>query len=122
VALVAIIVAVAVHFLGAGSSSSTSASSRGSAVPVAVFNATSTPDAARELAARLKAYRIRLGAVGNINASLGSGVYVFYPPGAEARARKVAAMITNPSPTVAPIQPQVQTAVGKRDQIVVIFD
>jgi hypothetical protein len=122
VALVAIIVAVAVHFLGAGPSSSTSASSRGSAVPVAVFNARSTPDAAHELAARLKGYRFRLGTVGNISASLGSGVYVFYPPGAQARARRIAQLVPNLSPTVAPIQPQVQNVVGKRDEIVVIFD
>jgi polyisoprenyl-teichoic acid--peptidoglycan teichoic acid transferase len=121
-ALVAIIAFAAVHFLSADLSSSPSASSRSSAVPVAVFNATGTPDAAHELAATLKAYRIRLGEVGNINASLGSGVYVFYPPGAQARARRVARLIPNLSPTVAPIQPQVQNAVGKRNEIVVIFD
>jgi hypothetical protein len=89
---------------------------------VAVFNATGNVTAAHSLVATLKADRIHLGAVGNINASLGSGVYVFYPPGTQARARRVAGLIANLSPTVAPIQPQVQNAVGGRNEIVVIFD
>jgi LCP family protein required for cell wall assembly len=91
-------------------------------IPVAVFNATSTPGAAHGIADQLKAARVQLGEVGNINASLGVGVYVFYPPGARTQARRVAHLISRLSPTVAPIQPQVQSAVGKRNQIVVIFD
>jgi hypothetical protein len=47
---------------------------------------------------------------------------VFYPPGAEKRARRVAQLISDLSPTVAPIQPQVQNAVGRHNEIVVIFD
>jgi hypothetical protein len=91
-------------------------------VPVAVFNATGTRGAAHKLAATLKADRIRLSQVGNINASLGGGVYVLYPSGAEAQARRIARLIPSLSPTVAPIQPQVQNAVGRRNEIVVIFD
>jgi LCP family protein required for cell wall assembly len=120
VAIVAVIALALAHFLGPSLSSKPSP--RRSPVPVAVFNATNTPGAAGRFAAMLRADRIRLGAVGKINASLGSGVYVFYPPGAEARARRVARLIPNLSPTVAPIQPQVQTAVGGRNEIVVIFD
>jgi polyisoprenyl-teichoic acid--peptidoglycan teichoic acid transferase len=120
VPVVAIAVVLAVHFLGAGGSSSPSSS--GSSVPVAVFNATGTPGAARRLADALKADRVHLSQVGNINASLGSGVYVFYPPGAQAQARRVARLIPNLSPTIAPIQPQVQSAVGRHNEIVVIFD
>jgi polyisoprenyl-teichoic acid--peptidoglycan teichoic acid transferase len=120
VPVVALAVVLAVHFLGAGGSSSPSSS--GSSVPVAVFNATSTPGAARRLADALKADRMHLSQVGNINASLGSGVYVFYPPGAQAQARRVARLIPNLSPTIAPIQPQVQSAVGRHNEIVVIFD
>jgi hypothetical protein len=89
---------------------------------VAVYNATGTPGAAHRLADTLKADRIHLSDVGNINASLGSGVYVLYPPGARTQARRIAQLIPNLSPTIAPIQPQVQSAVGKRDEIVVIFD
>src|SRR5262249_10207830 len=122
VAMAAVLAAAAAYFLSGGPSSSSPASSRGAAVPVAVFNATGNADAAHSLVATLKADRIHLGAVGNINASLGSGVYVFYPPGAQARARRVAGVIANLSPTVAPIQPQVQNAVGGRNEIVVIFD
>jgi hypothetical protein len=119
VPIVAIIAFVAIDLLG---SSHSSKSRPGSAVPVAVFNATNTPAPAQRFAEKLRADRIRLGAVGNINASLGSGVYVFYPPGAEKRARRVAQLIPNLSPTVAPIQPQVQNAVGRHNEIVVIFD
>ncbi|MCW3069872.1 MAG: LytR family transcriptional regulator [Solirubrobacterales bacterium] len=91
-------------------------------VPVAVFNATGTPGAAQSLAIMLKADRIRLSQVGNINASLGKGVYVLYPAGALQQAKRIAQLIPNLSPTVAPIQPQVQNAVGRHDEIVVIFD
>jgi polyisoprenyl-teichoic acid--peptidoglycan teichoic acid transferase len=120
VPIVAILVVVAVHFLDTvGSSPSTPA---GSSVPVAIFNATGSPGAAHRLADTLRADRIHLSQVGNINASLGSGVYVLYPPGAQAEARRVARAIPNLSPTIAPIQPQVQSAVGRHNEIVVIFD
>jgi hypothetical protein len=89
---------------------------------VAVFNATSSPAAAHRLADSLRAKRFHLSEVGNINASLGSGVYVLYPTGALAEARRVARAMPNLSPTIAPIQPQVQNAVGKHNEIVVIFD
>jgi hypothetical protein len=123
VAIAALLAAAAAFLLSSGLSSSPS-SRRRAAVPVAVFNATGNVSAAHSLVATLKADRIHLGAVGNINANLGSGVYVFYPPGAQARARarRVAGLIANLSPTVAPIQPQVQNAVGGRNEIVVIFD
>jgi LCP family protein required for cell wall assembly len=111
---------LAVHFLGG--KGSTASQRPGSSVPVAVFNATGRPGAARHLADTLRAERIQLSQVGNINASLGHGVYVLYPPGTQARARQVAGLISSLSPTIAPIQPQVQTAIGRRDEIVVIFD
>jgi polyisoprenyl-teichoic acid--peptidoglycan teichoic acid transferase len=91
-------------------------------IPVAVFNATSTAGAAHGIADQLKAARVKLGDVGNINAGLSAGVYVFYPPGAQTQARRIAHLISRLSPTVAPIQPQVQNAVGNRNEIVVIFD
>jgi LCP family protein required for cell wall assembly len=94
----------------------------GSSVPVAVFNATSTPGDAHRIADELKADRIHLGQIGNINANLGSGVYVLYPPGAQAQARRIARLMPNLSPTVEPIQPRVQNAAGQHDEIVIIFD
>ncbi|MGA2319858.1 MAG: LCP family protein [Solirubrobacteraceae bacterium] len=120
VPVLAVLVVLAVHFLGPGRSSPSKP--RNVPVPVAVFNATSTPGAAHRLADTLKADRIQLGEVGNINANLGAGVYVLYPRGAEAQARTVARLIGSLSPTIAPIQPQVQSAVGRHDEIVVIFD
>ena len=70
----------------------------------------------------MKADHVRLSDIGNINASLGSGVYVLYPPNAQAQAQRIARLIPNLTPTVAPIQPQVENVVGKRNEIVVIFD
>jgi hypothetical protein len=88
---------------------------------VAVFNATSTPGAAHGIADRLRAGRVRPGEIGDINADLGSGVYVLYPSGAQAEARRVARLIPAPTPTVAPLQPQVQNTIGKHKEIVVIY-
>jgi polyisoprenyl-teichoic acid--peptidoglycan teichoic acid transferase len=92
-------------------------------VRVAVFNATGTPGAAHRVAATLAANHLRIGKIGQIrNASLARGAYVLYPPGAERQARQVARLIPSLSPTVTPIQPQVQNTVGARDEIVVVLD
>jgi LCP family protein required for cell wall assembly len=119
VPVAAALVLAAVLLLGSGGSST---QAQGAPVPVAVFNATGTQGAARQLADSLRAEHIALSQVGNINASLGHGVYVLYPPGAQAQARHVASLIPSLSPTIAPIQPQVQTAIGRHNEIVVIFD
>ena len=89
---------------------------------MAVFNASSTPGEAHRIADELKADRIHLGQIGNINANLGSGIYVLYPPGAQAQARRIARLMPNLSPTVEPIQPRVRNAAGQHDEIVIIFD
>jgi hypothetical protein len=47
---------------------------------------------------------------------------VLYPPGSKAQAERVARLIANLSPTVSPIQPQLQTTVGQRNEIVVLLD
>jgi len=92
-------------------------------VPVAVFNATSAPGVAHSVAATLQAGHVRLGKVGDIkNAGLGHGAYVLYPPGTETQARAVAQLIGGLSPTVTPIQPQVENAVNVRRQIVIVLD
>ena len=120
VSALVILVVLAVHFLIPDLSFSSTP--KGSSVPVAVFNATSTAGAAHRLADTLKADRIPLGKVGNVTANLGSGVYVLYPPGAQAQARRVARLIPDFSPTIEPILPHVQSAVGKHNEIVVVFD
>ncbi|HMD52231.1 MAG TPA: LytR C-terminal domain-containing protein, partial [Solirubrobacteraceae bacterium] len=107
---------------GGGGSASHGSPAPAASVPVAVFNATSTPGAAHRLADTLRADQIQLAQIGNINASLGHGVYVLYPPGAATQAQRVARLIPSLSPTVAPIQPQVQSTIGRHDEIVVIFD
>jgi polyisoprenyl-teichoic acid--peptidoglycan teichoic acid transferase len=120
VPIMGILLALAFRFLPAELSSSSARG--GSSVPVAVFNASGTPGEAHRIADTLKADRVRLGEIGNINASLGHGVYVLYPPGVQTQARAVARLIPSFSPTIAPIQPQVQNAVGQHNEIVVIFD
>jgi len=111
---------LAVHFLrGERLPSSTQS---GASVPVAVFNASSSPGEAHRIADELKADRVHLGQIGNINASVGAGVYVLYPPGAKSQAVGVARLIANLSPKVEPLQAHVQNAVGQHDEIVVLFD
>jgi polyisoprenyl-teichoic acid--peptidoglycan teichoic acid transferase len=119
VAIVGILIALGVHLLHARSLSSTPADSP---VPVAVFNATSSPGAARRIADTLRAGHIHVGAIGNINASLGHGAYVLYPSGAQAQAQRVARLLSGLSPTVTPIQPQVENVVGRHNEIVVVLD
>jgi hypothetical protein len=118
--LLAIAVVAGARQLGSGSSSP---APEGVPVPVAVFNATSAPGASHAIVATLRANHVRLGRVASIkNASLGRGAYVLYPPGSEHQARAVARLIGNLSPTVAAIEPQVENAVGRRGQIVILLD
>jgi polyisoprenyl-teichoic acid--peptidoglycan teichoic acid transferase len=120
VALLAILVLAGVRVLGSGSSSS---SPGAGPVPIAVFNATSMPGAAQAIAVTLKANHQRVGKIGNIkNARLAQGAYVLYPPGAKRQANEVASLIGRFSPTVTPIQPQLQTTLGRHDEIVVLLD
>jgi hypothetical protein len=90
-------------------------------VPVAVYNATSTVGEAHRIAAKLRADKVHLGRVGNIQASIPTGVYVFYPPGTEAQARDVARKIPDLSPLIRPLPAQIEGAVGQQQEIVVIF-
>ncbi len=123
VPIAGILTILAVHFhAGVLSTSAPSGAVVPAAVPVAVFNASSTPGEAHRIAGELRADRVHLGQIGNIDAKLRGGVYVLYPPGAEAQARSIGGLIRNLSPAVEPIQPQIQSAVGQHDEIVVIFD
>jgi polyisoprenyl-teichoic acid--peptidoglycan teichoic acid transferase len=90
-------------------------------VPVAVYNATSTAGEAHRIAAELRDDRVHLQRIGNIQADLPTGVFVFYPPGAEAQARDVAGKIPNLSPLLRPLPAQIEGAVGQHQEIVVIF-
>jgi polyisoprenyl-teichoic acid--peptidoglycan teichoic acid transferase len=90
--------------------------------PVAVLNATSTPDAAHRIASTLTAGRVRVGEVGDIDASLSPGTHVLYPSGAEQEAKRVARLLPGPPATVEPMQPQVQHAVGDHREVVVVLD
>ena len=123
VPVAAVLIALGFQLLHSGSSSPSSPSTPAvSTFPVAVFNATSTPGAAHRIAARLTAGRVHVGGVGNLSTSLSPGTHVLYPPGAEKEAQRVARLLPGPSPTVGPIQPQVQRAVGRHDEIVVVLD
>ena len=124
----AIAVALAAPLAGAAvaavllTSAGSSSSARGG-IPIAVFNATAKRGAAHAVAAKLRAGHLHVSKLGPIkDASLSKGAYVLYPPGAQRQARQVAGLISNLSPTVAAIQPAVQSAVGGRNEIVVVLD
>ncbi len=110
------------HLFGADLSSSTPTTTSSGPVPVAVFNATKTPGEAHRIAAELNADHIHLQQIGNIKVHLGGGVYVLYPPGAEAQARHLARLIPNLAPRVELVKGAVARAAGGHNEIVVIFD
>jgi LCP family protein required for cell wall assembly len=111
-------VAVAVLLMSPGSSSPAR-----EGIPIAVFNATAKRGAAHAVAAKLRTRHLHVSKIGPIkDASLSKGAYVLYPPGAQRQARQVAGLIASLSPTVAAIQPAVQSAVGGRNEIVVVLD
>ena len=118
--LVAGAAAFAASALLAGGGGSREAST--AQLPVVVFNATPTPGAAHRIAEQLGASHVRVARVGDINASLGHGTFVLYPPSAQRQARALARLLASPAPTVEPIQPQVQEAIGHLHEIVVVFD
>ncbi len=117
--VVTLIVAGAVYEIRSPSSSSRPG---GYAIPVAIFNASSSPDAAHRVADTLNGDHVRLGTVGNIHSNLGPGAFVLYPPSAQREAQQVARLLPMVSPRVTPIQPQVQSAIGRQDEIVVLLD
>ena len=119
-ALVAILAAVGIYALRSSSPSSQGTS--GYSIPVAVFNASTSPGAAHRISGRLERDRVRIGEVGSIHTNLGPGTYVLYPPRAQAEARRVADLIPSMSPTVTPIQPQVQSVIGRENEIVIVLD
>jgi polyisoprenyl-teichoic acid--peptidoglycan teichoic acid transferase len=120
VAVVGLLAVLALHFLDADSSASSAPA--GVSVPVAVFNATSTPGEAHRIADQFRAGRIQLGRIGNINANLGRGVHVLYPPGDQSQARRLARVIRNLSPSLEPLRARIQNAVHVHNEIVVIFE
>ncbi len=91
-------------------------------VDVAVFNASSVPGTAHKIAQTLSAAHEHVAHVGNIGASLGPGTFIFYPPGAQAQGQRVAQLLSDRAPVLEPIQPQVQSAVGHHNEIVVVVD
>jgi len=118
-----LVAAVAAGAYVASRPSSPSASERsGYGLPVSVFNASGSPGAAHRVAGVLRAGRVPVGEVGNINSKLGPGAFVLYPPGARAEAGRVARLLSGRPATVTPIQPQVQSAIGRSQEIVVVLD
>jgi hypothetical protein len=88
-----------------------------------VYNATSTTGTASKIAATLRANHVHVARLGDIkNANLGHGAYVLYPPGTAAQARSLAQLIPSLTPTVTPIQPQLQSTVGRHGEIVIVLD
>jgi LCP family protein required for cell wall assembly len=91
-------------------------------LPVSVFNATSRRGEAHRIASALHTQGVRVTHVGDINSTLGPGAFVLYPPGAREQATRVAHLLPGVSATVTPIQPQVQSAIGRAQELVVVLD
>jgi polyisoprenyl-teichoic acid--peptidoglycan teichoic acid transferase len=92
-------------------------------VPVSVYNATANASAARTVAHSLRVHRVHVAHVGAIkSANLGPGAFVLYPPGAGRQARALAHLMPGLAPTVTAIQPQLQSALGRHGEIVIVLD
>jgi LCP family protein required for cell wall assembly len=92
-------------------------------VPVSVYNATANASAARTVAHTLRVNHVHVSRVGAIkSANLGPGAFVLYPPGAQRQARTLAHLIPGVTPTVAAIQPQLQSTLGRHGEIVIVLD
>ena len=122
VAVLAVLAAARLRVFESGASTPPATHPAPPTLRVAVFNATNVPGQAHRVAGELARDRVHVAQIGNINASIGRGVYVLYPPGARAQAQHVSRLLAEMSPTVTPIQPQVQSAVGESHEIVVVLD
>jgi LytR cell envelope-related transcriptional attenuator len=116
---IAIAIGLGVYLLRSQAAAHTPSS--GSSMPVAIFNATGSPGAAHRIAATLKANHEAVADVGDINASLGHGLFVLYPSNARGQAVRLARSLSSLRPTVTPIPPQVQSVIGNRREIVVVI-
>jgi LCP family protein required for cell wall assembly len=90
-------------------------------VPVAVLNATSTPGAAGQLAAQLRARRVSIAQVGNVTETRPPGLEVLYAPGQRAQAMRVARLLSNRAATIGPIDPVNAAAAGTTARVVVVI-
>ncbi|HEX4010658.1 MAG TPA: LCP family protein [Solirubrobacteraceae bacterium] len=91
-------------------------------VPVAVLNATQTPDAAGRLAQSLRADGASVSSVGNVTAAGSSGLLVFYAPGEQSQAARVARLLPARAVPMAPISSAVAAAAGSAARVVVVIE
>jgi hypothetical protein len=107
-----------------GSARHVASSSTASAVPVvpiAVLNASSTQGAARDLARVLAAKGVKVATVGNLTESRPAGLWILYAQGERTEASRLARMLANRAPTIGPIDPTAQAAVGSTAKIAVVI-
>lgn len=117
VALIAgVLIVVLMHGTGSGGPAV-----KARTVAVSVYSATPSQNA-REAATRLRAAHVHVGAIGNIDASLGHGAFVLYPSGTKAEAERVASLLPGGTAEVQPIQPQLQDLTGRHNDIFVVLD
>jgi hypothetical protein len=90
-------------------------------VPVAVLNATATSGAAGRLAQQLRSRGVKIAAVGNLTESRGSGMWIFYAPGARTQAARLAHLLAAQAPRIAPIDRAAQAAAGTATRIVAVI-
>jgi hypothetical protein len=77
-----------------------------------VLNASPTPGAAHKLALQLRSKGVKVAAARNLVESRPPGSSILYAPGARPQAVRLARLLTNLAPTIAPIDPTAQAAAG----------
>lgn len=90
-------------------------------VPVVVLNATPVNEAAHKLSVTLQSDGVKVAGVGNVPGPRPSGVQILYAPSAHVQAERLAAVLADRSPTLAPLDPAAAAAAGNNPQVVVVI-
>jgi hypothetical protein len=90
-------------------------------VPVVVLNATAVNQAAHKLSTVLTAKGIKVAGVGNVAGPRPSGLQILYAPADHVQAERLARVLANRSPAVAPLDPAAAAAAGNNPQLVVVI-
>ncbi len=90
-------------------------------VPVVVLNATPVNQAAHKLSSSLQAQGVKVAGLGNVPGPRPSGLQILYAPSDHVQAQRLAALLANRSPSVAPIDPAAAAAAGNNPQLVVVI-
>jgi hypothetical protein len=91
------------------------------AVPVVILNATAVPGAAHKLSAGLSSRGVHIAGVGNVAGPRPTGLEVLYAPNQRTPARRLAALLAQRHPSIAPIDPATEAAAGAHAKLVIVI-